>query len=32
MLQKLIDHGALVIGKANMDEFAMGASNETSIY
>ncbi len=32
VLQKLIDQGALIIGKANMDEFAMGTTNETSIH
>ena len=30
--QKLWDSGAVMIGKLNMDEFAMGSSNETSIY
>lgn len=32
VLQKLIDHGALVIGKSNMDEFAMWTTNESSVY
>ncbi len=32
VLQKLINQGALIIGKANMDEFAMGTTNETSIH
>ena len=30
--QKLSDAGAVMIGKLNMDEFAMGSSNETSVY
>ncbi|MEL6977886.1 MAG: Asp-tRNA(Asn)/Glu-tRNA(Gln) amidotransferase subunit GatA [Pseudomonadota bacterium] len=29
---KLWEQGAVMIGKLNMDEFAMGSSNETSIY
>ncbi|NVO54473.1 Asp-tRNA(Asn)/Glu-tRNA(Gln) amidotransferase subunit GatA [Rhodobacteraceae bacterium B1Z28] len=30
--QQLADAGAVMLGKLNMDEFAMGSSNETSIY
>ena len=30
--QKLADAGAVMLGKLNMDEFAMGSSNETSCY
>ena len=29
---KLFDSGAVMLGKLNMDEFAMGSSNETSCY
>lgn len=31
-LQRLMDAGALVIGRVNCDEFAMGSSNEKSYY
>ncbi|WP_377190167.1 Asp-tRNA(Asn)/Glu-tRNA(Gln) amidotransferase subunit GatA [Ruegeria meonggei] len=30
--QQLADAGAVMLGKLNMDEFAMGSSNETSTY
>ena len=32
LVERLLDAGAVVLGKLNMDEFAMGTSNENSAY
>ena len=31
-VQRLIDQGALILGKVNLDEFTFGSSNESSAY
>ena len=32
MVEKLNEAGAVIVGKGNLDEFAMGSSNENSAY
>ncbi|MGB2578441.1 aspartyl-tRNA(Asn)/glutamyl-tRNA(Gln) amidotransferase subunit A [Elusimicrobium simillimum] len=32
VVQRMLDQDAVIIGRVNMDEFAMGSTNETSVY
>ncbi|GIT32807.1 MAG: hypothetical protein Ct9H300mP3_03380 [Gammaproteobacteria bacterium] len=32
VVENFLDNGSVVLGKTNMDEFAMGSSNETSYF